>query len=183
MGANNGGSVTRVASKKSPEILIGLALQTDRDDRFFQNAFNKLTRNLKCRPGGKRRWMYDHTAIGAYKPWRGLTEPMQLAMDAGASEEDVMAIVHCLYGIVHAHYAQPEAVTVTEALRLSINMEAREVAVQADALADPSDTNLERVVEATAADDRADETLLAICRKRLTAAALQVRGVRMQVTN
>ena len=177
--------MARSASKKSPEILIGLALQAGSHDRFFQNAFNKLTRNLKCRPGGRRRWMYDHAAIGAYKPWRGLTEPMQLAMDAGANEEDVMAIVHCLYGLVHAHYAkvEPEVATVTEALRLSINAEAREVAVHADALADPSDTNIERVLEATAADDRADATLLTICRQRLATVSLQVRAVRMQVTN
>lgn len=168
------------ATSKSRENLMKAALQQDSSDRFFQSAYNKLTRSI-TRPGGRRgRWIFDDASHGTYKPWRALTEPMQMAMDAGASEEDVMAIVHTLAGLVHAHYAGKdcEVATVKEALRLSLNTEAEEIAAQADVLANPTDANIEKAIEKTGADDRADRTLLTLLRGALASNALRPRVAR-----
>lgn len=167
------------ATRTSPKILVRHALVQDANDRFFQNAFNMLTRNIK-RPGGKRRWIFDNATHGSYKPWRALTEPMQLAMDAGAKEEDVMSIVHCLAGLVHAHYAakECEVATVKEALRLSISTDTEEIAAQADALANPSNANIERVIEKTSVDGQRDKTLLTLLRGVLATNATRPRAAR-----
>lgn len=167
------------ATRIGAEILVKGAIIRDANDRFYQSAFNKLTRHIK-RPGGRRRWIFDQAAHGTYKPWRALTEPMELAMAAGAPEEDVLAIVHCLAGLVHAHYAakECEVATVKEALRLSISTDTEEIAAQADALANPSDANIERVIEKTSVDGQRDRTLLTLLRGVLATNATRPRAAR-----
>jgi hypothetical protein len=156
-------------------ILMTRAVERDREDQFLQSAFNKMTAHI-VRPGSRSfRQRYDQVAHGTYKPWRQITEPMQLAMEAGAPEEDVMAIIHTLAGLVHAHYANKECAPseVKEALRLAIHTQTEEIAAHADAVADPSVANIEKALAATVRDDRADATLTTKLRRNL--ASLQLR--------
>lgn len=169
------------ATRIGTETLVKNALMQDSFDRFFQAAFLKLTRHLKRAPGGRRAWIFYQASHGTYKPWKPLVEAIRLAMaEPDCQEDDAMAIVHCLAGLVHAHYAakECEVATVKEALRLSISTDTEEIAAQADALANPSDANIERVIEKTSIDDRADRTLLTLLRGVLATNATRPRAAR-----
>lgn len=157
-----------LATKNDAEILVHAAVQRDRDERELQAAFNKMTRSIKCRPGGRRRWIFDQTSHGTYRPWRSLTEPIDMAIEAGAPQQDVQAITLALALYITGRYRELDPLPcVKEALRLEAHLDADADRVQADALADPSPSNLERVVEATTAHERAEETLVHACFRHL----------------
>lgn len=143
---------------------IFAAVQRDRDEAMLQESFNRLTRSVKCRPGGRRRWIFDQTSAGNYRPWRSLTEPIDLAIEAGAPQVDVQAIATALALYITGRYeARSPAPCVREALRLEAHLDADADKAQADAQADPSSANLARVVEATVAHEKSAESLIHAC--------------------
>lgn len=160
------------AREKTPQFLARKAIQLDAANVFFQGAFNKLTRHIKCSSVGRKAWVFYNARYGDHRPWEALTIPMQLAMDNPAcTEEDAMGMVHALAGMVHAHYANCECqvTTVKEALRLSVGEGTSEIAADVNAIADPSDSNLEKVLEAKVADRRQDEAAITLIETQLAA--------------
>lgn len=156
------------ATRIDAELLVTRALQKDRDESELQTAFNKLTRNLKCRPGNRRRWIFDQVSHGTYRPWRSLTEPIDLAIDAGAPEKDVQSIATALALYISGRYrALAPVPCVREALRLEAHLDADADRAQMDAAVDPSPANLERVVETTVAHKQGTENLVHACFRHL----------------
>jgi len=155
------------ATRKHSEVLPYRALFRDKLEGMIQSAFMKLTRSLKKRPGGRRRWIYDQAAFGGYRPWRALTEPIDLAIAAGAPIEDVMPLIDALAAYVQAHYPVRENPCIKEALRVEAHLDADADKAQADAAADPTPGNLERVLDATSRHEQAEETLMLACRSAL----------------
>lgn len=166
------------AIKKPAESLVRNAIQLDAFNVFFQEAFNKLTRHIKVSAVGRKAWVFYQARHGVHRPWEALTIPVQLAMaNPACTEEDAMGVVNALAGMVHAHYAakECEVATIKEALRLSLTTETEEIKAEANAIADPSEANLEAVLETKIADDRADNRVVRLVREHLASSRLHFR--------
>lgn len=166
-----------VATKEVTECLVKAAVDRDRVDQAFQSAVNKLTRSLKRRPGGRRKWIFDQAVFGAYKPHRPILEMMDLVIDdPDCKEEDVEPIADFFRSYMYARFAQKEiaAPSVREALRLETHADAEADKAQSDAAMDPTPGNLERVIETTSTHERASETLLSVCRRNIATRCMRL---------
>lgn len=157
----------KTATRKRGPILPYRALFHDKLEGMVHSAYIKLTRSLKRRPGGRRRWIFDQAAVGNYRPWRSITEPIDLAIEAGAPLEDVMPIADAIAAYIRAHYPESGTLPIKDAIREEAHAGAEADRAQADAAADPTPANLERVVETTRKHERAADVLLLSCGRAL----------------
>lgn len=165
-----------VATKPETESLVKAAVDRDRVDETFKSVVLKLTRHLKARPGGRRKWIFDQAVFGAYKPHRPILEMIDRCIEANAPEEDVEQLAHFFVDYINTRYAAKEVAlpSVKEALRLETHADAAADMAQGDAAMDDTPGNLERTIETTSSHIRTEETLLDVCRRKLAA-----RGMRL----
>jgi hypothetical protein len=166
------------ATTEKSEVLVSRALWLDRIDQSFQSAVTKARRALKRAPGGRRKWIFYQAAFGAFKPHRPICEMIDALVEAGAPEEDVEALSYFFVRYADALYAkkrtEPTA-SVKETLKLAITSDTDEVNAAAAAIAEPdSVASLERLIEATVRDNRSNESVLNVCRRKVGALHLRL---------
>jgi hypothetical protein len=168
-----------VATKRNEESLVKAAVDHDRIDRQFSTIVNRLTRTLKARPGGRRKWIFDQAVFGKYKPHRAIIEMIDLCVDAGSPEEDVEQLAQFFVQYINDKYAAKQVEdlsTVRDVLKLAITADTDEVKAEAQAIAEPESISaLEQVIDATVRDTRSNENVLSICRRKLSHLTLAVR--------
>lgn len=166
------------ATKRDAEGLVQKAVDRDKVDQTFQSVVLKLTRSLKARPGGRRKWIFDQGVFGAYKPHRPILEMIDLCIEADAPEEDVEQIAQFFVDYVNIRYGAKELapLSIKEALRLKLHADTEAIQADSDALAqmDPSTGSMEKVCDTTSREVRAEETLLSVCRRNIAARCMRL---------
>jgi hypothetical protein len=161
-----------MATTAEQEVLVTKAVGRDKSDALFQSAVSKAKRSLKKAPGGRRAWIFYQSVFGAYKPQKPVLEIIDALIEAGAPREDVDALAYYFVSYTEAKYAsrEVEQMSVKDTLTLAITADTDEVKAEAEALSDPdSPAALEKVIEATIRDTKSNESVLAICRRKLAA--------------
>lgn len=165
--------MTARATTESVETLVRHSFVRDKADELWRHAVKLSHRALRVAPGGVRKWVFYQAEHGAYVPHRAIQEMIDLVIEAGAPDEDASQIGQYFVDYTEQRLAERRASrqsglpTVREALRLETHADAEADCAQADAALDPTLGNLERVVDATARHEQAEETLLTVCRRAL----------------
>lgn len=178
------GESMAVAMNTFENNAVSRAIEADKLDRKMKAACNRMTANTKSgkvtrtgklrhgRPHTRTRWLFNHVASGFAKPWAPLVEMMHDAMEHGAPEADVMAIVNELENEVRAFYIRRELMPqeVPAAICLEATTDAAQDVALAKAAVDPTRTNLEDLLEKSVAHERAEENLVDVVRGHLALA-------------
>jgi hypothetical protein len=126
----------------------------DAHERRMTAAYSQMTVGIRCRPGGKRRWLFDKAITGAYRPHANPQEMQDAAITGGATVEQATAWMVPLHARAVAMVARRDGVAVP-ALRDCIRHEtAAQYALdvpQLEAMANPTRADLERIITAGAA--------------------------------
>lgn len=129
----------------------------DAHERRMCGEYARMFRGVKCRPGGRRRWLADKAIAGTYRPHASPQEMMDGAIEAGASFEDVVAWMAPLRARAVALIAKRDGTTlphIRDCIRRETAAQHAFDAPQLEVMANPTRPDLLRIItEGTAQID------------------------------
>src|SRR4051812_45274909 len=105
------------AIRIEPKILVSRAIERDRMNARFRELYNRMTKDLKCRPGGRRRnQLFDQVSAENAAPWSAILEAIDLVIDdANQKEENVLPFAQAFVDYVQGKYAAKDCAALASA--------------------------------------------------------------------